>query len=553
MQLFFIFLILNRFLGAKAVSLLNKWFMENKEYPYPDETTTNQLAKEADISAKQVKKWFANKRVRSQLCCKPIQRNRKKRRMPNGNGNEMAMMMMTSLDENKNGKSHQQAQHTYNQISQYPNHPHLNPNNLLKQNPTSFMNPFLMMNFLANQQQMNSALSLNQNPSHHQLQSLFNSNPAAVAHISSIFQQQQQAKCFPNASSITGQTFAQMMLYHLDQSKKAHQEKLNQQQQNFHQQEEIPKAKGTQKEETRANKLIRNNNNNNDSILNDSTDDQTNVNKHRKSNNFRSSMHLIENISESSEREEDEDEDYMIEDEEVLNKDKNQDDEYYEEEDDGMNEDEGVHDDEEEEVNHDANQTERSDASNENLTYKNKLLDKMMLLLSNRSSDKSENKKITSDFLHANSSSTSSAAESAISVNSYLNDYSSLCNIHYSSTTSPSSSSARFASSSSTSSSSSASSSSGSSGSSPLSNSSQSPSSSNNHHSAKHSMTHRDLNSDDLINYFQTNKTLKFPQHKNGVNQNELSLTNSTSKNNNNNNKQMEKKINFAVISTLID
>ncbi|RNA25746.1 Pre-B-cell leukemia transcription factor 4, partial [Brachionus plicatilis] len=66
-----------RFLGSKAVSILNKWFIENRDYPYPDEQTTDYLAREAEISVKQVKKWFANKRVRSQLCCKPIHRNRK--------------------------------------------------------------------------------------------------------------------------------------------------------------------------------------------------------------------------------------------------------------------------------------------------------------------------------------------------------------------------------------------------------------------------------------------------------------------------------------------
>ncbi|RNA25745.1 Pre-B-cell leukemia transcription factor 4, partial [Brachionus plicatilis] len=66
-----------RFLSNRAVSLLNKWFIENRDYPYPDEQTTDYLAREAEISVKQVKKWFANKRVRSQLCCKPIHRNRK--------------------------------------------------------------------------------------------------------------------------------------------------------------------------------------------------------------------------------------------------------------------------------------------------------------------------------------------------------------------------------------------------------------------------------------------------------------------------------------------
>ena len=65
-----------RFLSTKAVSLLNQWFQENRDYPYPDECTTDFLAKQAEISAKQVKKWFANKRVRSQMCCKPMNRNK---------------------------------------------------------------------------------------------------------------------------------------------------------------------------------------------------------------------------------------------------------------------------------------------------------------------------------------------------------------------------------------------------------------------------------------------------------------------------------------------
>jgi len=297
--------------------------MENKEYPYPDEATTNQLAQEADISAKQVKKWFANKRVRSQLCCKPVQRNRKKRRMTNGNGNETANMMMTSLVDNKNNK--QQQHQAFNQIAQYSNH-HLNQNNLLKQNPSSFMNPFLMMNLLANQQHMNPSLSLNQNPSLHQMNSVFNNNPAA--HISSIFNQQQaNMKCFPNASSITGQTFAQMMLYHLDQSKKAQQDKLNQQN-NFHLQEkhreQISGARNnkTKMKSTMMEPITISNNNNNSSISSDSIDDQRNIQKVKE---CPTSLNVIENISESSEREDDEEEDYMVEDddEEVIDKNKN--------------------------------------------------------------------------------------------------------------------------------------------------------------------------------------------------------------------------------------
>jgi hypothetical protein len=68
---------ISRFLGVKAVSILNQWLIDNKNYPYPDESTTDYLAQQAEISSKQVKKWFANKRVRSQLCCKTIHRNKR--------------------------------------------------------------------------------------------------------------------------------------------------------------------------------------------------------------------------------------------------------------------------------------------------------------------------------------------------------------------------------------------------------------------------------------------------------------------------------------------
>ncbi|CAF1426750.1 unnamed protein product [Rotaria sordida] len=68
-----------RFLGSRAVAILNQWFQLNREYPYPDDERTEQLANEAGITQKQVKKWFANKRVRSQLCYKPLYRSRKPR------------------------------------------------------------------------------------------------------------------------------------------------------------------------------------------------------------------------------------------------------------------------------------------------------------------------------------------------------------------------------------------------------------------------------------------------------------------------------------------
>lgn len=42
-----------RFLGTNAVAVLNKWFQSNREYPYPDDEQTDQLANEAGKSLKE--------------------------------------------------------------------------------------------------------------------------------------------------------------------------------------------------------------------------------------------------------------------------------------------------------------------------------------------------------------------------------------------------------------------------------------------------------------------------------------------------------------------
>ena len=53
------------FLGKEAVEVLERWYNDNKVNPYPTETETNQLAEKSGLSLKQIKKWFANKRVRT--------------------------------------------------------------------------------------------------------------------------------------------------------------------------------------------------------------------------------------------------------------------------------------------------------------------------------------------------------------------------------------------------------------------------------------------------------------------------------------------------------
>ncbi len=37
----------SRFLGSRAVAVLNHWFQLNRDYPYPDDERTEQLANEA--------------------------------------------------------------------------------------------------------------------------------------------------------------------------------------------------------------------------------------------------------------------------------------------------------------------------------------------------------------------------------------------------------------------------------------------------------------------------------------------------------------------------
>jgi len=54
-----------KFLCPSAVSILNHWYESHFDHPYPDETTVDDLAKQGNITPPQVKKWMANKRVRS--------------------------------------------------------------------------------------------------------------------------------------------------------------------------------------------------------------------------------------------------------------------------------------------------------------------------------------------------------------------------------------------------------------------------------------------------------------------------------------------------------
>ncbi len=54
-----------RFLSRRSVQLMEVWYQLNFDHPYPNDAAVHQLAKDGNITITQIKKWMANKRVRS--------------------------------------------------------------------------------------------------------------------------------------------------------------------------------------------------------------------------------------------------------------------------------------------------------------------------------------------------------------------------------------------------------------------------------------------------------------------------------------------------------
>ena len=48
-----------------AIRIMGNWYDRNIDHPYPTNETAEVIAKAGQITAEQVKKWFANKRMRS--------------------------------------------------------------------------------------------------------------------------------------------------------------------------------------------------------------------------------------------------------------------------------------------------------------------------------------------------------------------------------------------------------------------------------------------------------------------------------------------------------
>lgn len=62
-------------LNALAVRIMNNWYERNQNNPYPSNDTAEVIAKAGNITVEQVRKWFANKRMRS-ANTKPQKRRR---------------------------------------------------------------------------------------------------------------------------------------------------------------------------------------------------------------------------------------------------------------------------------------------------------------------------------------------------------------------------------------------------------------------------------------------------------------------------------------------
>ena len=51
----------------QVVSLLQEWFHQHKDWPYPNEEEQKKLAEEVGVSSKQINTWFINARKRRRL------------------------------------------------------------------------------------------------------------------------------------------------------------------------------------------------------------------------------------------------------------------------------------------------------------------------------------------------------------------------------------------------------------------------------------------------------------------------------------------------------
>lgn len=55
-----------RSLSTVAIRIMKKWYSKNRDHPYPTSQVIQLIATAGDVSTEQVRKWFANRRMRDQ-------------------------------------------------------------------------------------------------------------------------------------------------------------------------------------------------------------------------------------------------------------------------------------------------------------------------------------------------------------------------------------------------------------------------------------------------------------------------------------------------------
>ena len=66
-------------LSETAVRIMERWYERNVDHPYPSYDTAEVMARAGGIEVEQVKKWFANKRMRTRNT-KPLSEIARRRR-----------------------------------------------------------------------------------------------------------------------------------------------------------------------------------------------------------------------------------------------------------------------------------------------------------------------------------------------------------------------------------------------------------------------------------------------------------------------------------------
>ncbi|CAB3399541.1 unnamed protein product [Caenorhabditis bovis] len=121
----------------ETTEILQKWFNEHRESPYPSEEQKNELAKQCGIKLSQVNNWFGNQRIRSKQQLKQMQNEQQQRQRQQQQMGMEDPTSSTSQDySNQYGGFDEQQQHHQDYMSMPgPSNSDYQPNYYMDYNP----------------------------------------------------------------------------------------------------------------------------------------------------------------------------------------------------------------------------------------------------------------------------------------------------------------------------------------------------------------------------------------------------------------------------------